>query len=933
MNDFDRFAASYSSYEDFAQALGSEDNDPKGKVSEEYWRRWLHFFPHISNYLSIRNTNDRSAKSLLDKWPELSIAKVGSANSPTVDIIIEYEDGYDLVSCKWWRHGLTLDEIGTFFTFTNQHLPNLKNKYLLTTAPRASTVAREIAKAGKDVIILFEDESTFLVDEKTFAEIKNFKDGNAIPTPSKWRWRNYREAVSFRRMSKTIEKFGRAKFQGPPGWGKTQLMFRLDHRFWTRYGGITVNMADGTTVLKQNFEHFNLQYRAWGIQRPSLVICSGAEDHDMVDWPIEVVGKDPGKIARWIANNPDGMIFCFYGNTKSLEEAVAVIHESDPGFEFTLATCDEASRTCQKRGSGWSHIVHQDLVPVRYRAFFDATPRVGKNVGMDNKTLYGPLADAVTQAESEEWGSTVGYELVGMAINSRKISDYFHDRRLVIGKSYTVEDMAMAWMLLHEKIEDVNDQHTISFGFDIKRLNRLRQAVEDLRNDLINKYPKKYGSLKDLRLFVADTHHFTVSEIHRRLRNIYSNDKSSIVWTSRLLYRGWSQVKIDCVHFADNFKGTSYIVQALGRGLRTNSDKADKICKVLIPVDANQSEPWDHMVQLIDSLKQWDFRPAEAIMALVSKPRSVGKRRPQAGSVVLNMSGVKISLSALRKGLESLILLKYDHWILEKDYRLICDQIAIYWMEQDRQLKGYLELNTTPAKIRSKMRHIGSKIFKLYSKASVQGILDMIVTGRHPLLSDDVKAKVINYRVFQRPQLKSKELAEIEMIIRQHRVPQDFNKIIAKKYETSSPDQFTRKRFGSLIVSIYEDFIGQIGQMIIDSHDSSSRRNWASAALKLAKRHDLKHASLCWITKAIEGKYHQEIFNSNQQKKMHSLRKIIGPRGPLARISYQYRQQFFPDGRTAAAAVFPAIEIERAIKTIRAYANQGKHGWSVVSAC
>lgn len=930
MHIFDQFASAHSSYLDFAQELNSADNDTKGRVSEEYWRRWLHFFPHLGNHLSIRNTNDRSAKSLLDKWPELSIAKVGSASSPMVDLIVEYEDGYDLISCKWWKDGLSLGEIGPFFALTNQHLPNLKNKYLLTTAPRHSSVAAEIAKAGKDVITLYEDDDTFIVDDDTFDKIKSFTDSGKIAPPDKWRWRNYRESVSFRRMSRTLEKQGRAKFQGPPGWGKTQLMFRLDHRFWTRHGGITVNMADGTTVLKQNFEHFNRQYWARGIQRPSLVICSGATDHDMVDWPIEVVGNDPGKIAQWIANNPNGMIFCFYGNTRSLETAVAAIHESDPGFEFTLATCDEASRTCQKRGTGWSHIVHQDLISVRYRAFFDATPRVGKNVGMDNESLYGPLADAVTQAESEEWGSTTKYFLKGLGINGRKLSDDFHKRNLVSGKSYTVEDLVMAWVLLQEKVNDPDDRHTISFGIDIKRLNRLRQAAEDLRNDLIKKYPKKYGSLKDLRLFVADTHHFTVSEIHRRLRNIYNGDKPSIVWTSRLLYRGWSQVKLDSVHFADNFKGTSYIVQALGRGLRTNPDKAHKICKVLIPVDANQSEPWDHMLQLIDSLKQWDFRPAEEILALGSKSRSLAKRRPQSGSVVLNISGAKVSVNALLKGLQSLILLKYDHWILEKDYRLICDQIATHWMEKDRRLKGYLELNDTPAKIRSEMRYIGRKIFKLYSSATVEDILNRIVTGRHQLLSDNIKAKVVNYRTFERAQLKSKELAEIEKIIQRYQVPKDFNKIVAKKYKTSCPDQFTRKWFNDLINAIYDDFVGQIGQIIIDSHDVTSRKTWARKALEGAKQKDLKHASLSFIIKAIEGKYNQEVFDSDQQIKMQNLRQTIAPKGPSKLTAYRYKGKIYSSSKEAAKVEFPGVSLVRAVKTIRKYANERKHGWSKV---
>jgi hypothetical protein len=678
MVDFNKFVKSYKTYTDFATALSLTDNKTKGDISEEYWRRWFHFVPYVFGFIKIHNANDRSSAYLCHKWPELLTLNVGKPNSALVDLVVEYDNHYDLVSCKWWDDGLDLKEIGTFFTVTDQHLPNLKNKYLTTTAPRTSKIAKDLGKAGKNVIIIYEQEFLLEDDSPFWDQIKNWKDGDT-PIFDKWNWRNKREQESYVKMLRSLKRYKRSKFQGPPAWGKTHLMFKLDKYFWGRYKGITINMADGVTTLKQNFLHFNNQYRAYGIYRPSLVICSGADDESLVDWPVDVVGRDPVKILQWIQNNPNGMIFCFYGNTIALEDATKAHLANNPNFEFTFVSCDEASRTCQQEGSGWSHIVHQHRIPVKYRTFLDATPRVGKKIGMDNKSLYGEFGDYVTQPESEKWGSNTGYYLKGLVIQKSRVKHWFHERRMVKGKKYTVEDYCMAVSLLTEKIEDPNDEHTISFGLTINRLNALKSACDDARADLIKKYPKnkKIQDLTNIEFFVADTHMHTTSDIHNKLGFIYKNKKRSIVFTSRLLYRGWSNVQLDSVHFADNFKGTSYLIQALGRGLRKNLDKKNKICKIVVPVDLESSGPWNHLLGLIDNLRQWDYRPMEAIISLATKPRSKSKRIPVSGGVILSTNGVKLSISEIRKSLKNVLITKYNNWIEWKEWhQLAKDYLA-----------------------------------------------------------------------------------------------------------------------------------------------------------------------------------------------------------------------------------------------------------------
>ena len=652
---FDHFVKNCSSYADFAKLLNQQTSKVKGDISEEYFIRFLKWAPWLTDVKGIYNTNDPQSRFLVHQYPELKRLRIGQTNSPVVDIIIVHSTGYSLASAKWYNHGLQFNEIAGIFGLTKQHLPNLKQKYLITQAPRTSKLVEQVFEMGDQVIKILEDE--FDVSDDEFVDIVSNKD---LKTKKyeKWSWRNKREQESFVKVARNCKNNKKTKFQGPPGWGKTFMMWRMDKYFWRKFGGQTICMADGIIVLKQNFDLYNKQYKAVGIERPSLVICSGAEDQSLIDWPVEVVGQDPIKIAKWLKQNPDGMIFCFYGNTQSLQTA----HQSIKGHNFTFGACDEASRTCGEIGSGWSHIVHDSCIKVDFRFFLDATHRYHKKVGMNVKKLYGEMGDAVSQEESEKWGSTTGYFVKGMIFENTKIQKLFHDREFVKGKSYTVEEKCVATKLLQEFAEDPTQEHALQFGLTIKDLNHMKEALEDSRQELIKKNrSKKYMDLKNIEFFVADTHIMTSRDIRDKLEFIYDKKKRSVILTSRLLYRGWSQVKLDCIVFADNFKGVSYIIQALGRGLRKNKDRPDKICKVMIPVDLDKSSPWDHIINLFKRLKEWDYRPIESIINLAKGQRSKAKRKPTSGSVILPIQGHSINANDIRKGLKS-VLTNQTNW-------------------------------------------------------------------------------------------------------------------------------------------------------------------------------------------------------------------------------------------------------------------------------
>ena len=135
-------------------------------------------------------------------------------------------------------------------------------------------------------------------------------------------------------------------------------------------------------------------------------------------------------------------------------------------------------------------------------------------------------------------------------------------------------------------------EHNLTFGHTIKNLKNFAQALEDVRSELLKNKSSKYQKLKNIKVYVADTHVKTSRDIRDDLDIIYKKEKRSIVLTSRLLYRGWSQVKLDSILFNDNFNSVSYTVRALGRGLRKNDNRPNKLCKVLVPCDLAISGGW-----------------------------------------------------------------------------------------------------------------------------------------------------------------------------------------------------------------------------------------------------------------------------------------------------------------------------------------------------
>ena len=251
----------------------------------------------------------------------------------------------------------------------------------------------------------------------------------------------------------------------------------------------------------------------------------------------------------------------------------------------------------------------------------------------------------------------------------------------------------MMWKLADQFVLDPNLNHVVDFALTINGGKIQKEAWQDVVYALCKAYPKnqKIQSLKEIYIFVADTHSLQNNEIRSHLNYIYDNNKEhsktekkkyrrTIVITSRLLYRAWSQNKIDGIMFSDNFKSTTYIVQALGRGLRFNPDNPNKMCKVIIPADMNSAKPWQHLITIINRLKGHDFRPAEYIKSLVKNSRTKKGRTPTgSGTVVINTSNLTIDVQELYKGLNHVIMNDTD-WFkwsgmhnIAKDYMMKFD--------------------------------------------------------------------------------------------------------------------------------------------------------------------------------------------------------------------------------------------------------------------
>jgi predicted helicase len=183
----------------------------------------------------------------------------------------------------------------------------------------------------------------------------------------------------------------RTKYFSACGTGKTYVCLLVAERL----GAKTV------LVLLPNLVLMRQCVADWRAQKADFrytCVCSDPKvvTEERHPFPVDT---DPSEVLRFLDSPGEGMqvVFCTYQSSRVIRDAIALRNASAlrPKFQFDLAICDEAHRTtgweedtteCKK--VSYSLVLKDSNIPINYRLFPTATPRICINTKDDGKHVY-----------------------------------------------------------------------------------------------------------------------------------------------------------------------------------------------------------------------------------------------------------------------------------------------------------------------------------------------------------------------------------------------------------------------------------------------------------------------------------------------------------------------------------------------------------------
>lgn len=235
--------------------------------------------------------------------------------------------------------------------------------------------------------------------------------------------------------------------------------------------------------------------------------------------------------------------------------SIALI-EKEP---FDLLVADEAHHIAgdsNKRAAAAT----DDRVAATFRLFMTATPKIFSDdcqFSMDDPLRFGPVADTLTFGEAIRLGILCDYRILISGVETKW---YLRSG----GRSNMVAVQARA---IDRAIEQGYAKSLISFHPTIAAAERLRSALEE--------------SAFDCFLIQGND---PVEERRAAISTALSRSEPVVFASCRALSEGVDVPAVDGVVFSSEKTSTIDIVQSVGRALRLDPEKPEKVASVLLPV-------------------------------------------------------------------------------------------------------------------------------------------------------------------------------------------------------------------------------------------------------------------------------------------------------------------------------------------------------------
>ena len=624
-----------SSWQDFVGHLSRLSEKEKGDVFEHLVRAYLLLDPEYATKL-------RSAWLLKDVPSALRKKLRLPADDQGIDLIAETNSGeFWAIQCKYredtarpvpWR------EISTFTGLAFGVCRHISFGLVCSTTERITRVLQEQDRIGFCALDVWQG-----LDAEFFSRLRQFlgrKPAKLVPLKPR---PHQKSAIADAREHFVAKKQKRGKLISPCGSGKSLTAYWIARDLGAKKILVAV---PSLSLIRQTLKVWLRESLAHGDKVEWICVCSdesaGRVEQDDTAVLRQDLGApcltDPQEIAAWLRRKNPGLtvVFTTYQSGEALGKAARAAK-----FSFDLGIMDEAHKTVGDGDKLFSHLLHDENLPVRRRIFMTATERRYRGKGdkilsMDNAAIYGDTFHLLSFKRALEATPAIlsDYRIVTILVSRDEITDMVRKNvflRPDNGRwSKEVEaEMLASLVALRKAMRKYPIRHAVSFHSSIQRAEIFKD-----HNDAYNRSFESHAPVESFHVSGK-----TPTGTRARIVREFAATERALITNARCLTEGVDVPDIDCVMFADPRRSAVDIVQAVGRALRPAKGK--KMGYVIVPIlhdaeakpeDIFASGEFQEILTTLRALAANDERIIEYFRSV-----SQGKQRHGGGSVVFDI--------------------------------------------------------------------------------------------------------------------------------------------------------------------------------------------------------------------------------------------------------------------------------------------------------
>ena len=307
------------------------------------------------------------------------------------------------------------------------------------------------------------------------------------------------------------------------------------------------------------------------------------------------VTTDAARVCEFInfATPKDKVIFSTY---QSLDVVMLAMQQC-PSFVFDIAFFDEAHRTAGNKNSEMFVLgMHDDFIPCKKRLFMTATERfvnphiVGRAkqfdydvFTMDNEEQYGPTFTTLSFRDAIEQGIISDYKIVLCCMNESELRHIIQENQVInLGDRRVDAQTLFKQVLLAKTMDDIRINKVISYHRNIRSAELFINPEDGA--PIVEVIANIMGDLALSDVYAGHINGTMSAGNRKKIFDTFIAAPFGVISNARCLTEGVDVPIIDAVYFAEPKNSIIDIIQAVGRSLRIDKNKPNKVSYIIVPV-------------------------------------------------------------------------------------------------------------------------------------------------------------------------------------------------------------------------------------------------------------------------------------------------------------------------------------------------------------